>query len=136
MTVAVVIVSVVAAAAVLSLTVRARGLARSARASDLARDEAMNLAAAARGERDARDDILSGLEDGVVLFDPDGSVVFQNQRAGRLLGRPADRLPHLLGLREAARHVATRSRGRPRWPVRRGDRSGRRLRRSAATACC
>src|SRR5438552_3203631 len=95
MPVAVVIVSVVAAAAVLGLTIRARGLARSARASDLARDEAMNLAAAARGERDARDAILSGLEDGVVLFDPDGSVVFQNQRAGWLLGGPADRAPRL-----------------------------------------
>ena len=95
MTVAVVILSVVAAAAVLGLAVWARGLARSARASDLARDEAMNLAAAARGERDARDAVLSGLEDGVVLFDPDGSVVFQNQRAGRLLGSPADRARRL-----------------------------------------
>jgi two-component system sensor histidine kinase SenX3 len=94
---------------VLGLTVRARGLARSARASDLARDEAMNLAAAARGERDARDAILSGLEDGVVLFDPDGSVVFQNQRAGRLLGSPADRAPRLVP--ESLRELVDSARG-------------------------
>src|SRR5439155_1176139 len=109
MTVPVVLVSVVAAAAVLGLTVRARELARSARASDLARDEAMKLAAAARGERDARDAILSGLEDGVVLFDPDGSVVFQNQRAGRLLGSPADRAPRLAP--ESLRQLVDSARG-------------------------
>ena len=109
MTVTVVIVSVVAAGAVLGLTVRARGLARSARASDLARDEAMRVAAAARGERDARDAILSGLEDGVVLFDPDGSVVFQNQRAGRFLGSPADRAPRLAP--ESLRELVASARG-------------------------
>jgi two-component system sensor histidine kinase SenX3 len=42
-------------------------------------------------ERSARDAILSTLEEGVALFDADGSVLYQNQRSRRLIG-PVTRL--------------------------------------------
>jgi two-component system, OmpR family, phosphate regulon sensor histidine kinase PhoR len=61
-----------------------------ARTVNAMRREVAARAATAREERTARDAILSGLDEGIALFDPDGSTVYQNQQLARLLGGPVD----------------------------------------------
>jgi two-component system phosphate regulon sensor histidine kinase PhoR len=52
------------------------------------RAEIASRIASMEDERAARDAILSSLEEGVVLFDPDGSVVYANERTRQLMGYP------------------------------------------------
>jgi two-component system sensor histidine kinase SenX3 len=59
------------------------------------------------GERDTREAILSGLDQGIVLFAGDGSVLYENAAAARLVGR-IEGLQHLhpASLREAVEAAA------------------------------
>jgi two-component system, OmpR family, phosphate regulon sensor histidine kinase PhoR len=53
---------------------------------------------AVRDERETREAILAALDEGVVLFDADGGVLYRNQRADHLLGGGMDRAARLLPL--------------------------------------
>jgi signal transduction histidine kinase len=93
------------------LAVIVRRQSRSLRQMDTSGGEAAGRIEAVEQERATRDAILSSLEDGVVLFDPNGSVVYQNEQAARYLGdrvTSVDRLtPTILRetVREAGRTV-------------------------------
>ncbi len=51
--------------------------------------------AASLQEQEDRDAILFALEEGVVLFDRDGTVVFENEQTARMLGGPLERIQRL-----------------------------------------
>lgn len=61
-------------------------LVRLARNLNRMRDEVARRIADIERDRGTREAILSAMEDGVLLFDRDGSVVYQNDRARELLG--------------------------------------------------
>jgi two-component system, OmpR family, phosphate regulon sensor histidine kinase PhoR len=63
------------------------------------RDEVSKRMADMERDRSTREAILSSMEEGVLLFDRDGSVVYQNDRAGQLLG---GRLANARGLAQPA----------------------------------
>jgi two-component system phosphate regulon sensor histidine kinase PhoR len=69
-----------------------RELATLARTIDRMRRDFATRVGSMLDERAARDVILSSLEEGVVLFDSDGSVVYENARVGEILGGPIGRL--------------------------------------------
>ena len=64
-------------------------------------------------ERTARDAILSALEEGVVLFDAEGAVIYQNDRARGLLGGSVENMRNLAApaLQQAVAAAATGERG-------------------------
>jgi two-component system phosphate regulon sensor histidine kinase PhoR len=64
---------------------------------------------ALENERAAREAILSALSEGVVLFETDGSVAYQNSRTGELLGRSVDTVRRLapVTLQELVAEAAT-----------------------------
>jgi two-component system sensor histidine kinase SenX3 len=71
------------------------GPARLARALNASRREIALRMAASRQEQADRDAILFALEEGVVLFDRDGTVVFENEQTARMLGGPLERIQRL-----------------------------------------
>jgi two-component system, OmpR family, phosphate regulon sensor histidine kinase PhoR len=64
---------------------------------------------ALENERAAREAILSALSEGVVLFETDGSVAYQNARTGELLGRAVEAVRRLapVTLQELVAEAAT-----------------------------
>lgn len=74
------------------------------------RQEVAARVRAADEERTARDAILSSLEEGVVLFGPDGLSLYQNDRAVALLGHRAEQVTRF-GLPALRRLVATATEG-------------------------
>jgi two-component system phosphate regulon sensor histidine kinase PhoR len=72
-----------------------------ARTVNRMRDEVAARVRSLEAERAARDAILGSLEEGVALFDGAGSVIYQNERAGSLLGRAIESAERLapVGLR-------------------------------------
>jgi len=87
-----------------------RRQARSQRGNGGIQEEPAHRIQAIEPEQASRDAILSSLEDGVVLFDPDGSVAYQNEQATAYLGSvtSVDRLTPS-ALREAAREPGGRA---------------------------
>jgi two-component system, OmpR family, phosphate regulon sensor histidine kinase PhoR len=75
-------------------------------------DVAARLGAIER-DRLARDAILSALEEGVVLFDPDGSVIYANESALRMVGGALEHARHLAPptLRQVVEAAAAGSKG-------------------------
>ena len=61
-----------------------------ARSLNRMRDEVANRMAEMDRDRSTREAILSSMEEGVLLFDRDGSIVYQNDRARQLLGGRLD----------------------------------------------
>jgi signal transduction histidine kinase len=55
-------------------------------AAERQREETLSKLEDTERDRSTREAILSSMEDGVLLFGQDGSVVYQNDRAGQLLG--------------------------------------------------
>lgn len=80
------------------------------------RDEVARRMADIERDRATREAILSSMEDGVMLFDHDGSVAYQNDRAQQLLG---GRLDSVRGLAQPALRelVATAASGVTPQPV-------------------
>jgi two-component system sensor histidine kinase SenX3 len=104
--------AILAGALMAVVTVRRRARAELAAAVDRMNAETTARIGELESERDMREAILSGLDQGIVLFAGDGSVLYQNAAAARLVGR-LDRLQHLVPatLREAVEAAAaTRSR--------------------------
>jgi two-component system phosphate regulon sensor histidine kinase PhoR len=64
---------------------------------------------AVREERETREAILAALDEGVVLFDEGGEVLYRNERADRLLGAGMDHAARLLPLE--LRALIERARG-------------------------
>jgi signal transduction histidine kinase len=64
-------------------------LASLARAIDLMRELVSSRIAELEGDRVARDAVLSSLQEGVLLLDADGSILYQNDRCTELLGAQA-----------------------------------------------
>jgi two-component system phosphate regulon sensor histidine kinase PhoR len=60
-----------------------RGLARTV---NRMREDVRSRIEATEAERSAREAILASLDEGIVLFDAEGAVLYRNDRAGRLLG--------------------------------------------------
>jgi signal transduction histidine kinase len=85
-------------------------------AAERMRIEAAGRLSEVEGNLATRETILSSMEDGVLLFDQDGSVVYQNDRAGQLLVGELDSARGLLhrALREL---VATATVGDTPQPV-------------------
>lgn len=73
------------------------------------RDEVARRMAEMERDRGTREAILSSMEEGVLLFDQDGSVVYQNERARELLGGQLDSVRGLAqpGLRELVARAAS-----------------------------
>jgi two-component system sensor histidine kinase SenX3 len=78
---------------------------RQSRSANHIRQDAATRVSELEHDREALESILSALDEGIVLFDPDGRVLYQNGAAARLLGTTV-RDAHTLvpqGLREAVR---------------------------------
>jgi two-component system sensor histidine kinase SenX3 len=105
------VVGALLASVVLWLMLRrsARRAASIAEAAERWRDEADRRLTETERDRSTREAILSSMEDGVLLFDQDGSVVYQNGRARQLLGSGLDNAQSLLqpALRELVTTAAS-----------------------------
>jgi two-component system, OmpR family, phosphate regulon sensor histidine kinase PhoR len=90
-------------------------LVRLARNLNRMRDEVAGRMADMERDRSTREAILSSMEDGVLLFDDGGSVVYQNERALRLLGGQLDNARGLAqpALRELVAAAASGATPRP-----------------------
>lgn len=82
-------------------------------------------------ERTARDAILSALDEGVSLFGEDGTVLYENERAGLLLGAPIERASRLVPASLARVVSAARSGGAPETVEVVGGSAGRTIRGTA-----
>jgi signal transduction histidine kinase len=112
------VIGVLVALVVLGFVLRrsSRRAAEVTAAAERMRIEAAGRLSEVEGNLSTRETILSSMEDGVLLFDQDGSVVYQNDRAGQLLGGELDTARGLLhgALREL---VATATVGDTSQPV-------------------
>lgn len=90
-------------------------LAALARNLNHMRDAVAGRLADMERDRTTREDILSSMQEGVLLFDRDGSVVYRNDRADQLLGGPVGAIRELVqpALRDLVEAAAASLRPRP-----------------------